>query len=250
MPWVRLDDSMPDHPKIVTVGALAELIQYRALCYASRHLTDGFIPEAAMPRFMGGLENVFDERPEVLADRLVLVGLWRKVRGGWEIHDYLEYNPSREETLEARSRNALRQKTFRERNSVTNSVMSNGVTNGPVTLPPSPSPSPSPKTKKLTTLSGWRPTACRLLDFLNKKTGRHYQPAEANLKLITARLKAGATEDQCRAVIGRKCAQWLGDAKMAEFLRPATLFNATNFAQYQGELPATAFSPEDNGHAQ
>jgi len=99
--------------------------------------------------------------------------------------------------------------------------------------------------KETTSLSGSRPTALRVLEFLNRKTNRHYQPVESNLKLITARLNAGATEDQCRAVIGRKCAKWLGDAKMAEYLRPATLFNATNFAQYQGELPATAF--ETNG---
>ena len=105
------------------------------------------------------------------------------------------------------------------------------------------------RTDTKTTLSGCRPTALRVLEFLNRKTGRHYQPVESNLRLITARLKAGATEDQCRAVIGRKVAAWTGDAKMAEFLRPATLFNATNFAQYQGELPATAFAPEDNGHA-
>jgi uncharacterized phage protein (TIGR02220 family) len=45
-------------------------------------------------------------------------------------------------------------------------------------------------------------------------------------------------------VIGRKTAKWKGDAKMEEFLRPATLFNRTKFAQYLGELPATAFQED------
>ena len=88
------------------------------------------------------------------------------------------------------------------------------------------------------------PTARELLRFLNRKAGRQYQPTKTNLGLIVARLRDGATADQCRAVIGRKTAEWLADPKMTTFLRPATLFNATKFAQYQGELPATAF---DNG---
>jgi len=83
--------------------------------------------------------------------------------------------------------------------------------------------------------------ARRVLAFLNKKAGRQFQPTRTNLGLITARLRDGATEDQCRAVIGRKVAQWRGDARMSEFLRPATLFNATKFGSYQGELPPTAF---------
>jgi uncharacterized phage protein (TIGR02220 family) len=88
--------------------------------------------------------------------------------------------------------------------------------------------------------SPW-PVARAILDFLNHKTGRHYQPTRTNLLLIVARLKDGATEAQCRAVIGRKTAEWKTDVKMSGFLRPATLFNATKFNQYQGELPATAF---------
>ena len=93
-------------------------------------------------------------------------------------------------------------------------------------------------------MSGLRPTAIRVLEFLNKKVNQRYQPVPGNLDLILARLRDGATEDQCRAIVGRKVAEWQGDEKMAKFLRPKTLFNRTNFAQYQGELPATAF---DNG---
>lgn len=75
-----------------------------------------------------------------------------------------------------------------------------------------------------------------ILDFLNEKTGRAYQPVDANLDLIVARLKDGATVTQCRQVIAKKTREWSGDEKMAEYLRPATLFNRTKFAQYVGEL--------------
>lgn len=75
-----------------------------------------------------------------------------------------------------------------------------------------------------------------VLTFLNEKTGRNYQPCESNLKLITARLRDGESADDIRAVIASRCRKWRGDPKMDEFLRPKTLFSATNYAQYRGEL--------------
>jgi len=109
---------------------------------------------------------------------------------------------------------------------------------------------PAPDGAPLTTMSKGHDhgpaalsTAAReILAFLNKKAGRNYQPLEVNLSLISARLREGATVAQCRAVIGLKCAAWQGDPKMTLYLRPATLFNREKFAQYLGELPATAFT--------
>lgn len=130
-------------------------------------------------------------------------------------------------------------------------ALANGVANAK--QKPTPSPSPLPKTftgteepspETSTALSG-KPDAkplnghkaeVEILAYLNEKAGRAYKPVPANIKLIAARLKEGATPEDIRAVVDRKCAQWKGDAKMDEYLRPATLFNATNFAQYQGQL--------------
>ena len=84
--------------------------------------------------------------------------------------------------------------------------------------------------------NGKKAEAVEVLNFLNTKTGRAYQPVEANLNLILNRLKEGATVADCRAVIAKKAREWGTDDKMAEYLRPATLFNATKFAQYRGEL--------------
>lgn len=78
--------------------------------------------------------------------------------------------------------------------------------------------------------------ALQILAFLNEKTGHAYRPVKANLNLISARLKEGATVMECRQVIAKKSREWATDEKMAEYLRPATLFNATKFAQYVGEL--------------
>lgn len=83
--------------------------------------------------------------------------------------------------------------------------------------------------------------ARHILAFLNEKTGRRYQENKTNLDFIKFRLKDGATVTECRQVIVKKCREWKG-TKMDVYLRPATLFNATKFAQYQGELVA---APED-----
>lgn len=71
-----------------------------------------------------------------------------------------------------------------------------------------------------------------VLGHLNTKTGRNYRPVKANLSLITRRLKEGYSVDDMIRVIDDKCSAWLGDKKMQEYLRPKTLFNATNFSQY------------------
>lgn len=81
-----------------------------------------------------------------------------------------------------------------------------------------------------------RQQAVQILNFLNEKTGRNYQPVPANVDFIVNRLKDGATVEDCRQVIAKKAREWKGDEKMDEYLRPATLFNRTKFAQYQGEL--------------
>jgi uncharacterized phage protein (TIGR02220 family) len=81
-------------------------------------------------------------------------------------------------------------------------------------------------------------TAAReILDHLNRRTGHAYEPLEANLKLIRARLaEPGRTRQQVLAVIDAKVAQWLNDPEMKVYLRPSTLFRATSFAQYVGAL--------------
>lgn len=100
----------------------------------------------------------------------------------------------------------------------------------------------SPKNQKQAEL---RSQALEVLQFLNEKTGRVYRPVDTNLKLIMARLKTGASVVDCRQVIAKKTREWKGDAKMAEYLRPATLFNATKFEQYMGELVVLPDDEED-----
>jgi len=85
-----------------------------------------------------------------------------------------------------------------------------------------------------------RAEAVQILLFLNQKTGRGYEPVDSNIDPIVARLKEGNTAADIRAVIAKKCREWLGDEKMELYARPKTLFNRTNFANYKGEVCAPA----------
>ncbi len=78
--------------------------------------------------------------------------------------------------------------------------------------------------------------AASILEHLNARTGKGFRPVDANLKPIAARLVEGSTVEDCRSVIDAKVLQWADDPKMREYLRPKTLFNSTNFAQYLGEV--------------
>ena len=75
-----------------------------------------------------------------------------------------------------------------------------------------------------------------LIEYLNSLAGRNYKPVPSNIKFLKARLAEGHTPQEIADVIARKCAEWLDDPKMAQYLRPATLFNAEKFNQYVGEL--------------
>jgi uncharacterized phage protein (TIGR02220 family) len=78
--------------------------------------------------------------------------------------------------------------------------------------------------------------ALQVLEFLNKAAGRGYRAVEANLKPIRARLAYTALAD-IKSVIAAQCDKWRDDPKMADYLRPETLFNSTKFESYLGALP-------------
>ena len=96
----------------------------------------------------------------------------------------------------------------------------------------SPDPAKQLKNSKL------RQDAADVIAFLNAKAGRNFETNGANADHVVARLKEGATVDDCRAIIALKAREWSGDEKMVKYLRPETLFNRTKFATYKGELGA------------
>lgn len=120
MPWVRLDDGFPQHPKVVTTGPLGLALQVAGLCYCSRYLTDGFIPQAAVPSLLDFSEEELTLNLQeggglclLTVERLVSAGVWAIAPGGYRVHDYLHYQPSKEQVLRNRESNNARQSRYR-----------------------------------------------------------------------------------------------------------------------------------------
>lgn len=91
------------------------------------------------------------------------------------------------------------------------------------------------------------PDAVPILEFLNECTGKKFRATESNLSLISARLREpGVTVEGVQDMIRFKCHQWMGDPKMEEFLRPATLFGKEKFSNYYGSAPP--IEPEPQQH--
>ena len=108
MTWVRLDDRFAQHPKVQQAGPLGLALQVAALCYSNQYLTDGFVPVTVVERLLQ-----LDD-PHVVAGELVEVGLWKTVDGGWQIHDYEQYQPTREQVLAEREAARERQLKYRK----------------------------------------------------------------------------------------------------------------------------------------
>lgn len=71
-----------------------------------------------------------------------------------------------------------------------------------------------------------------IIDYLNSVTGCSYRKAnKTSNSHIRARLKEGFTVEDFKTVIDKKNAEWGGDSKMAQYLRPQTLFG-TKFESY------------------
>ena len=98
--WFKVDDQLADHPKVMGLGddRLSALGLW-TICgtYSAKHLTDGFVPQSAVQLYGG-------PRWQRIVDALVRVGLLEAVSGGYRMHDFLDYNPSRQKVNDDRSK--------------------------------------------------------------------------------------------------------------------------------------------------
>lgn len=103
MSWGRLDDSFDSHRKVRRAGNEATGVHARAISYCAGALTDGHIdPEWVLERAGGKTQAVR------VSEVLVLAGLWTPNSDGFVIHDWLDFNPSREQILSKRRVDAER----------------------------------------------------------------------------------------------------------------------------------------------
>lgn len=166
---------------------------------------------------------------------------------GWAIFDdeeftvtlpnFNEYNTSGKERGASSKTNAERQREYRKRKKQDENrneiVTTNNVTSD---VTRNHREEKRREDKEYTESAPDSLQAKEVLEHLNASAGRAYRAVESTLKPIIARLKSGATVEQCKAVVDAKVAEWGGDEKMEAYLRPETLFGATKFEQYLGQL--------------
>lgn len=107
MSWIKLDDRFPDHEKTLAAGPEAAWLFVSALCWSSRHETDGKIPAAVMNRLV--------DNGEQLAERLVEAAFVRRTKTGFSIVNYTKRQRSRAEIEDERAKGRGRVAAHRSR---------------------------------------------------------------------------------------------------------------------------------------
>lgn len=92
-PWVRHTPERAMNRKLRQAGFAARGLDDAAICQVAADDTDGYISEATVELLASAHREKNWKRLTVL---LCEVGRWEATEGGWLIHDYAEYNMTRE----------------------------------------------------------------------------------------------------------------------------------------------------------
>lgn len=137
MAWAKLCDSALTHPKLWGLPDDAFAFWIRAILYASAHLTDGLLDDRAM-RFLRPKKKVLE-----LLFREQLLD--KKPDGTIEIHDFLDYNPTRKQVLAERERARERMKRPKNASVENHSEQGSNFGRNSAEAPPEVHPEAPPK---------------------------------------------------------------------------------------------------------
>ena len=99
--WFKVDDQLAFNAKVVAAGNEAMGLWVRCGSWSSAQLTDGFIPTHMANAMANGMAN------ECGADALVMAGLWDEVEGGYQFHDWSEFQPNAASEREKRKKRSI-----------------------------------------------------------------------------------------------------------------------------------------------
>jgi hypothetical protein len=169
MPWLRIDDRMHRNEKVLAVSNDAKVLWIWAMDYSADYLTDGILKPHEV-QYLAAQNNITDW--QTVTAELLQADLFERKGDKYIVHDYLDYNPTREKVLAERAESAKRQAEFQAKrkarrddeddiddkvrdpegwarrlepqpNGITNTV-DNGVSNGLALDRPVPDPVPVP----------------------------------------------------------------------------------------------------------
>lgn len=121
MPYLNVDDDFTEHPKVEVLSDAAFRLHVSAMRYAAKNLTDGLLPKNRVRRMVPRYRSSS-------LDELLGSEMWHEgghgcgsktcLKGGegeYVIHDYLQWNKSRDWWTAKRGRDAQRQAEWRAR---------------------------------------------------------------------------------------------------------------------------------------
>lgn len=258
MSWARIDDKMAYGAKTIAAGNEAVGAWVRMLAWSCERGTDGLVPQQVALNIAG--------KAKVL-DRLVEVRMLDQEGEDFRIHDFLDWNPSYEQAAskrQARSEAGKRggKRSGEARAKQTRSkIEANASANAKQTASNDDSkneaksnPLPLPLERSSISLSEREAiaSAVQVLQALNVArkraipTARALGPIASNLEQIRARLKEGATVEDCLHVIAVIEAEVRRDksGEAAQWFDAVTSFRRENFGRKLGRI-----APASSSHA-
>jgi len=213
--WIKMQGNLWTSPKVVRVMSATKADKcrvigalFRVWCLFDEHTEDGILE--------GYTKFLLDDelRIDGFADALESIGWLIDLEDGLQVPDF---NDHMSKSSKKRAQDTRRKRVVRNMSA------------------PQADKNKTREEKRREESKSIVGQAATVIAQLNSLAGTKYQPVESNLNLVRARLKEGYTIKNLFDVIKSKCDEWLG-TDSEKYLRPATLFSATKFSQYHGQV--------------
>jgi hypothetical protein len=138
MTWLRIEPGILEHPRFAGISDRALRLWLEAVTYCARNLSDGCVPNARA--MLPQCKRKLRLDPVAELEQRGIVSM--RKNGSMMVHDYLDYNPSKQQVLAERAKRNERVQRWRDRhgNAVGNAVTPDSVT--PLVTPPPTRPDP------------------------------------------------------------------------------------------------------------
>lgn len=121
--WFKVDDGLPTNRKLLSIPRRDRMAAMGLWCVAgawvARELHDGFVPRYVLTELGATIRQ---------AQLLVQAGFWIAGDGGWWFKDWDEWQPTRDDVLSKRRKNAEKLAKWRARNQGTDEFVTGLVT--------------------------------------------------------------------------------------------------------------------------
>jgi len=105
--WSKFDDQFYLNPKNATIDRDEQDLYIAGIIYCNGQLTDGFIPSSVLMMLYTWAKLPFEANAQAnaqaIASRLVEHRLWEVVQSGYMVHDFLDWNMSKEKVLQLKN---------------------------------------------------------------------------------------------------------------------------------------------------